>query len=131
MGWIFLALSVNLTNDFKDKDRNTGIKGKSLIGLSILLAIFGFIFIYNHSFYWGLLFTVMITIYNFLLKQIPVSKNIYLSIAYCLIPYFAFAVFYNIIFIITLFIGGVGGELAHSVADQDTTYKILKRVQYI
>jgi len=127
IGWIFLALSMNLMNDFIDKDRDMPLSGsRVLMVLSVVLAALGLYLLREHSLIFGIAVLVMLVLYNYRLKHIAIFKNVYLTIIACFLPYFAFAESYNVWLILALFFSGLVAEFLHSLADKDTTYILLK-----
>jgi len=127
VGWIFLILSMNLMNDFIDNDREIPLAGsRSLMVLSVVLAVLGLYLLREHSLVFGIVGLAMLVLYNLKLKHIAVFKNVYLTIVVCFLPYFAFAESYNIWLVLALLFSGLVAEFLHSLADKDTTYILLK-----
>jgi hypothetical protein len=125
-GWIFVSIGLLLMNDWIDKDRNMSLSHKSLQGLTIILILSGLYLTIGYNFIFALIFMILIALYNLKLKNIGLFKNIYLSLICAGLVYWAFAVSINWLSIIVLFFLSVAAELAHSIADKDVSYKLLK-----
>ena len=124
-GWILLMISINMLNDYFDRDRILKLNYKSILMLSFLIAAMGFYFVSEHSLYFAIAYFVIMVAYDFKLKNIPIIENFLQVTAYCVLPYLAFVSEVSIFSLLILVFAGIFSELVHHMAHQEATYKFL------
>ena len=126
-GWCLLAIGQNLLNDYFDKDREIPVGLKGLVFLFIVSTIFGFSLFSPEEVILPLLFFVLISLYNYRVKKIPVTSILIQVVAYILLPFLFYSEKIIPEVIIPLAIGGSCFQLIHEIVDKEATYSLLKR----
>lgn len=92
-GWVFLGIAGNVINDMVDKDRDHGWHPKEMAAValgSIVLGVLCFADTFARdpaSIAWVGLAVVLILLYSFKLKQVPVASALVQVLAELLLPY--------------------------------------------
>jgi len=126
VGWLLMAIGMNLMNDAIDQDRLTGLSVKSLLILSAVSTGTGLYLALSYNFLYALIFIFLVTIYNLKLKKIPLINLLISVVTYPILGYLAFVVHPKILTLIILILGAFFAELVHNIADRDATFRYLK-----
>jgi 4-hydroxybenzoate polyprenyltransferase len=126
IGWILLAVGMNLMNDAIDCDRRLNFSRRSLLYLSLVATVLGLWITFFYNFLYALGFIFLISFYNLKLKKIPFLNLVILVAGYMILGYLAFAKNPQILTLLVLFFAGLASQLIHDVADQDATSRYLK-----
>jgi len=126
IGWVLLAISINMLNDYFDRDRILKLDHKSILILSFLIAMMGFYFVWEHSLFLAIAYFAIMIVYNFKLKNIPIIENLLQVTAYCVLPYLAFVSQISIFSLFILVFAGIFSELIHHIAHREVTFKFLR-----
>jgi hypothetical protein len=130
VGWSFLAISQNVLNDYFDKDRDSGVSGKCLLGFFAGFSFLGLLSFFGdpQKMLLPILYQALMILYNWRLKPVPVVSIVLQVFAYVVLP----LVFYSPtlpyaypIMFFSLFLMGSVSELMHEVADRQSTFFLL------
>ncbi len=89
IGWSFMSISINLINDYIDKDRKIVLNRKYLLILSVMLIIFGSI-ILRDAIILGVVYLAAGILYDLKIKGMKYIEVLFLATAIS-IPYFSLA----------------------------------------
>ncbi|MEX2684630.1 MAG: UbiA family prenyltransferase [Candidatus Sigynarchaeota archaeon] len=128
LGWAFLAVAGNVINDIVDKDRDTGWRAKELAAIamgSICLALLCFVdavAINLLNALWIGTAMVLVAVYNFGMKRIPLASGFVQVFAEICMPFFTIHVPDDPVewlWLASLYLFGVLSQFMHEALDRD------------
>jgi 4-hydroxybenzoate polyprenyltransferase len=141
LGWALLGITGNVINDAIDRDRDLGWQRKELVAIAVgSLALAGLCFIpaivadpLNGA--WIAIAIVLIIVYNFGMKKVPVASALVQVFAEIVMPYFTIhlpTTAVEWLWLVTLYAYGILSQFMHEALDSEAVASYgPKKVRFI